>query len=361
MKKVYLKCGMNNNFGDDLFLKIISERYCNKFSIIVTEKKYIKNYNNVKFIYINSKIFRFFDKIGTLLKKRNFLETIFINKSDIILVVGGSIFMENIFTFNYLMKFYNKLENYYIIGCNIGPIYTKKYLNYVKNTVISNSKDVCFRDTKSYEMVSEVNQSRVATDIIFSLNVDKYINNYEKKVIFSIIDFDSKRKQIKNSIDKFNYENNIINIINYYYKNEYKISLSSFCEAEGDIIGINKILEKLSTEVRNCIEIYNYDGNIEYFLNYLSHSEVIVGTRFHANVVGFLLNKKVIPIVYNDKTEALLKDMNFKNYSFNINDKIDNIEIMLAKEYQFPNLKSMITNSKIQFKKIDEVLEVKND
>ena len=45
-------------------------------------------------------------------------------------------------------------------------------------------------------------------------------------------------------------------------------------------------------------------------MNVLADSQVIVGGRFHANILGLLLSKSIIPVLYSDKTLNVLKDMN---------------------------------------------------
>ena len=52
------------------------------------------------------------------------------------------------------------------------------------------------------------------------------------------------------------------------------------------------------------------NGNIEEAMNVLADSQVIVGGRFHANILGLLLSKSIIPVLYSDKTLNVLKDMN---------------------------------------------------
>lgn len=67
----------------------------------------------------------------------------------------------------------------------------------------------------------------------------------------------------------------------------------------------------------------------------IKESEIIVGTRFHSIILGWLFNKPVLPIVYDNKTLQVLKDMNLKNYAsleelekVSIDDLIGNIEIV---------------------------------
>ena len=93
-------------------------------------------------------------------------------------------------------------------------------------------------------------------------------------------------------------------------KKEYEVMLMSFCKMEHDEEEIQNILNKLDEEHRKKVETYCYNGNIEEAMNVLADSQVIVGGRFHANILGLLLRKSIIPVLYSDKTLNVLKDMN---------------------------------------------------
>lgn len=357
MKKIYLKCWFNKNLGDDLFVKIISDRYKNKI-YSRTIVPYKKNFNdNVKLTYINEFMYKVFNKIAFLMKKLNVIESKFIKKSDIILVVGGSIFMESKDK-NRLLEsnWYDKLyKDYYIIGSNIGPVYTKEYINDLKYKVFEKAKLVSLRDKKSYDLVSECKNVQYTCDMVFSLNVDEYKKvESEKKVIISVIDCYKKASQLKN-VNPQNYDELIIDAIYTFNKKGYKVQLMSFCEYEGD-------KECISRLVKKCpdidIECYYYNGNIEDALYNLAKAEIIVGTRFHANILGFLLEKKVIPIAYNDKTINMLDDIKFKGLYIDLNnmpkDKFENLyELNDECSYEINNFKN---DALKHFEKLDDIL-----
>ena len=171
-------------------------------------------------------------------------------------------------------------------------------------------------------------------------------------MVFSVIDL-KKRKNINKYIDS--YENKIIEFIKYFHKNHMKIILMSFCKAEGDEQAIERITNKLNIDV----EKYYYEGNIDEAIEIISTAKIIVGTRFHANILGMCFNKTVIPIAYSNKTLNVLKDMDFKGKildirkigNFNI-DKYNINELIYVKDIALEKEKALE-----QFNELDKVLE----
>ena len=179
MKNVFLKCIYNNNLGDDLFITTLCYRYNNTFYLI-NDKKTEKNLRlkNLKIIKINHFIYRCLRKIDKTINTLNLLDKFILNKCDIIVSIGGSIFMENkTGKVYYPSEWYLKVNKpYYIVGANIGPVYSDKYIEDVRK-VLRNSVDSCLRDEYSYNICKDLSNVRYAPDIIFSLPVKKYINN----------------------------------------------------------------------------------------------------------------------------------------------------------------------------------------
>lgn len=359
MKKVYLKCCLNKNLGDDLFLKVITDRYKEKF-ITISRLKYNNDiYNdNLTIKYIKYSYFRNIDRISRIiLHTNNILEKYYINKCDLIIEVGGSIFMESKKKSRKLPSlWYQRLNRpYYIIGANIGPYYTEEYLEDVEK-ILTKAEDVCLRDKKSVSLC-KISNPRLAPDIIFSLDTSKYIPKTTKKeVIFSVIDCNKKSNQIKTT-NLNNYENKIIEMINFFKNKGYSIKLMSFCKEEGDEIAVNNIYDKLKD--KNKVTKYFYDGNIEEALTVIGQAELIVGTRFHANILGLIMNKTIIPIIYNDKTKNLLDDINFQGKIIDIN----NLNSFKVEDITDNHLNYKINISEHQqqasnhFSKLDKILE----
>lgn len=90
-------------------------------------------------------------------------------------------------------------------------------------------------------------------------------------------------------------------------------------------------------------------------LNILADSSIVVGSRFHANILGLVLGKTIIPLSYSKKTDNALKDI---GYTENIID-IKNIEKWNIEEITEQNLitKYDITEQKKKALKHFEALD----
>lgn len=353
MKKVHLHAVTVINLGDDIFLNMIIKRYPNiKFYLFTNMKEYkdILNYKNCK-VYSNKYLY--------VLKKIFFNFNIFnIKKNFIHISIGGSIFGEIdsklYWAFNKFENDYKGYKKYFILGCNFGPYFTDKYLNLHHDKVFKNATDVCFREKNSYNLFKDLKNVRCRPDIVFSLDTKKYNKISKNKVVFSIIK-PSFRENLK-GLDEV-YKQKIIEIIKYFSKKDYQITLMSFCKLEKDEEFIDEIINDINIKV----DKYFYRGNINEAINEISTSQYIVATRFHAVILGILLGKKVLPIVYSDKTENVLNDLNFESEKVRI-ENIKDFDIKSSfkniKKYN-GNLKKIVKDSEKQFEILDK--ELKSD
>ena len=357
---VDLRIYLVKNLGDDLFLEIISSRYKNtKFIIYPSVKYYIGEINpniiikdnalEVKYNYLCNKFKLYFLNTNRFVSKR----------CDATVIVGGSIFQEskNWHILKKKISLYNNLNpKYYILGCNFGPFKSKKFLSIHKD-IIKNSKDVCFRDMKSYTMFEQLPNVRYASDLVFSLDTKKYNTEQQKKVVISLIDL-SWRNNLSDYLN--HYENKIIEMIIYFINKQYQITLMSFSKFEGDEKAIERVISKLPIEYSDKINKYYYTGNIKSALLEISSSEIVVASRFHANVLGLLFHKTVIPIIYSNKTANLLNDINFKGKKTTI-EEINSFDVNFSdKDLSYKvNIDKEIESSQNQFLRLDDLLKQK--
>lgn len=335
---ILLKAYTKVNLGDDLFLKMIIERYPNTSFILRAPnnyKKIFKNSSNVVildnfFVKKNKLSYRIYNYIlrnfFSKIYKRHIVDNIIkteeelFKKTDAFVSIGGSIFMQSqLLPTYYDIEYYKIVEKYFdktfYLGCNFGPFLTLDFLNSYKR-IFANATDVCFREKKSWELFAELENVRYSTDIVFGLKVQnkpKEINS----VGFSIVG----SGKLCDSID---YEDSYVKIIEFYQKEGYEIYLFSFCKAEGDEVTINKIFEKLNTKER--VNLVFYNGDMEVFLDLYSKVEKVFCGRFHSMILSMLLNQKIYPITYSDKMINILSDIKYQGEFIEVQ-KLNKIEI----------------------------------
>lgn len=357
---VDLRIYLVKNLGDDLFLDIISNRYKNVKFIIYPRVKYYDGEINSNIIikdnYLEMKYNDLCNKLKLYFLNTNRLES---KRCDATVIVGGSIFQEskNWHILKKKLSLYNNLNpKYYILGCNFGPFRSKKFFDIHKD-IIKKSKDVCFRDKKSYIMFKQMPNVRYAADLVFSLDTRKYNTKKQKKVVISLIDL-SWRNKLSEFLN--DYENKIIEIIIYFVNKQYQITLMSFSKFEGDEDAIERVISKLPMELSEKVNKYYYNGNIKSALLEVSSSEIVVASRFHANILGLLFNKTIIPIIYSNKTANLLDDINFKGKKTTV-EEINNFDINFSdRDLSYKvNVDKEIESSQSQFLTLDKLLKNK--
>ena len=246
-RKILLSAYFACNIGDDLFLKILFDRYQNiEWHLLTANRNYnkiFKDYKNVKIIYSYREL-----PFGN--KRKNLFYTInewFLGFGNYLAYVniGGSIFMQSpawrskFDEREYLInKFKSMGKKTFIIGANFGPFKDEEFSNKYKE-LLSRLDDVCFRDNHSYNLFKEMKNIRIAPDIVFSLDY-KPSEKKEKSIGFSIINLEN-RDSLKEYYHDYNEK--IIEIIIKYLNDGYKIKLFSFCENEGDLKVIKYIVE----------------------------------------------------------------------------------------------------------------------
>jgi colanic acid/amylovoran biosynthesis protein len=360
MKKRFLVCAyFAKNIGDDLFLKILFDRYQGiQWELLTANRNYkkiFKGYNNVRIIYTyrNVNIGKFsinpFFKINELFLKYN--------RYDGLINIGGSIFMQSpswkmkIDERWYLLnKFKRKNKKTFIIGANFGPYKDYKFIQEYKE-LFTLYDDICFRDSESFNAFKELNNVRVAPDIVFSLKNSNFTPK-EKKIGFSIINLENRE-----GLCEFqeSYNKRMIELIEKYSEFGYKINLFSFCENEGDLKIINDLKRKIKPVYQKELEIVAYEGNIDEFLNKFKACELIIGTRFHSIILALLFNQSVYPIIYSDKTFNVLKDLGMENDCCYIKD-LENLVINDVVSTAFNNKlknRKVLSEALKQFEKLD--------
>lgn len=214
MKKVFLMAYARKNLGDDIFIKMLLEKYPKiDFFMRIKEKEFLEGL--VK--YKNLKILIGEDTDEELYKMNE-------DEFDAYVYIGGSIFMEGGKVYNLSEKFFdfvNRCKNKNIpfcyISCNYGPYQTKEYFELSKRN-FSICSDICFRDKYSYNLFKDIDNVRYAPDFAFNYKIPQN-EKIENSIGITVINLDIRHdlKHIAQEYHKF-----LINNINYYLKKGYK-------------------------------------------------------------------------------------------------------------------------------------------
>lgn len=341
------------NLGDDLFIKVLKDRYKDSNIDIITRKPELL------------RAFKNDSKINAI----NYSEIIKnIKKYDAFIIIGGSIFQDYGNKKAYLtymlrnlivklFKFNNKPT--FIMGCNIGPINTnigKKIFKYT----FENSEFISVRDNESLRLLESINKVKnynVYPDIVFNLqsNHNEEQEKIKRKLGISVINYSRKIEYKNDYIDK------IVEISNKYLQlnPESTVNLFGFDSGnENDGIVIDEIINRIDCKFKSKINKNMYNGDIDLFLKAFQSCDFIIGTRFHSIILALKYNIDFFPIIYSEKTSNLLKDIKFnldsKKYEDISSLDVDNL-IKNMNEYKFSISKEYIKRSQGHFRKLDQI------
>lgn len=300
MKKVFIMAYARKNLGDDLFIKMLLDKYKEvAFYIKVKQDEFLNKHKQ----YQNLHVLEGEDTAEELYKMN-------VEEYDAYVYIGGSIFMEGGKVYNLTSKFYDfvkrckeKQKPFCYISSNYGPYQTEEYFNLSRKNFKA-CTDICFRDQYSYHLFKDISSVRYAPDFAFSYPLKKQ-EKIKNSIGISVIDLG-----IRNDLEekKNKYVELLIHHIEKYIQLGNTVYIYSFCEYEGDEVTLNKILETFKNN-RKIIGI-RYDGDIDKFLNLYSKMEYMICARFHAMILSTIARQKMFMISYSNKIDYVIEDLN---------------------------------------------------
>ena len=361
MKKVVILYYAKANLGDDVLVKVLCDRYTNPFTTLTTRHiltvSGIPNLSEFRVPYLSYVLTKLYEIV---INKRNYLLGRLLRSNDLLVYVGGSIFMEeeNLPRWRRDRNFFTKLKKpYYIIGANFGPYKTEIFLEYIRE-ILSHAVDVCFRDEYSRKVYDDIKQVRASTDVAFSLDTSKYHVQNKKSVIISII---NARNRFSEK-DAKTYFKQMARLAELLLEKGYEVTLMSFCKHEGDEIAAQEIQSSLPVGAKSKVRTYYYRGKVDEALGLIASSEIVIGARFHATILGLVFNKKVLPVIYSDKTKNILEDMKFDGLTMDMRDPgAFDVENFNPRNLKIFSVKKQATLAKKQFKELDNVLDLRGN
>ena len=321
-KKVLLLGYVRKNIGDDLFIAMLLNRYKElDFLLRVDDEYYYEPFSKYK-------------NCSIIVTRDDILKQ---DMSDIsaCIYVGGSIFIEYERSISYRRAFNKFLKiskesgiPFYYMSSNFGPYNTQDYYDLCEEA-FNFVEGITFRDKSSYNTFKHINGVRYAPDLVFGLGIRKG-RKIKNSVGISLVDLslpvrgeeinklDSKYLlMLKNNIEKFIDEGK-------------EVYLFSFCEHEGDLKTIERLLDIMDDSYQTIINIIDYrgkDGDLYSFVKLYSRMENTICTRFHSLVMSLVFKQKLMVVSYSNKLNNLLDDIGYEFDVVNIDQKIDKLVI----------------------------------
>ncbi len=320
MKKIFLMAYARKNLGDDLFVKMLLDRYpMHQFYMKINDREFLDELDRV---YSNLHILNGMDTDEELYETN-------VNDYDAYIYIGGSIFMEGGKVYNLSEKFYDFVKRckkikkpFCYVSCNYGPYQTQEYFNLSRDN-FSECTDICFRDKYSYELFKDIESVRYAPDFAFTYPITGK-EKIKNSIGISVIDL-SIRNDLKSKEDE--YINMLVKNINKYIELGKKVYLYSFCKHEGDERAISKIMQNF--EKNNNVIPVLYDGNIDKFMDFYSRMEYMICARFHAMILSCIANQKMYVMSYSKKIDNVMEDLKIDSPLVHFDEIDENYEMKL--------------------------------
>lgn len=354
---VYLRGFFYSNLGDDLFIHILAKRYPNiHFTAVINNEHAdsLSSNRNIKLVRLRKSI-RGVNRLISKIFPRANIYRITESRTDISVIIGGSLFQEyenDPQALERLRLLPKGINPVYILGANFGPYTTGEYLD-ASIDYFRKVTDICFRDRASYHLFSHLKTVRYAPDIVLGIeSIAKGGDKKEKVCIISVMDFTGKKHlaPYQKSYGKF-----IHKAVNYYNAHHYKVILASFCKMEGDEVAIERVLE-FDPLLKSKVGVLKYDGsNWKEAVHLISTASVVIATRFHSMVLGVVFGAQTLPIIYNDKCQHFLEDIESSDCGICLSD-LDTYNLEEATYIELERVSELKEKSQEQFAELDKLL-----
>ena len=293
------------------------------------------------------------------------VEDFYSRKADVNVYITGSGFMNAESELETLprkkveeKKYYQRKP--YLLGCNFGPYFHDEYLEMYKELFMDVS-DLCFRDTHSLSMFSNIKQARWAPDIVF--NYDKntieklHCNNYKEYMLISVANLN------KDNDSASGYYHSYLDFVRKIVQHRNKLKLHTvlvgFCNSQKDDETIHEILREIEDNEYNHIYCYP-DVTKDVILSLFKSCDSVLATRYHAMILALLFEKKVCTVCYNEKTVNVIKDIDV-HMPYIMLEELNELlpEQIDSKMYQVDKKKInvLIKTSQSHFRELDKELK----
>lgn len=316
MKRIYVHAYLAGNLGDDLFVQTLCRRYPKIRFYVLADELYKTRFRALRNCVVCSPGDRRVKWINALLKRagiENGILRVLVRCLDGVIHIGGSAFVQHFDDwsafFCYDVYLAEKSRNMYLIGANFGPYTDERYLKRYRR-LFRKYAGICFRDRYSFALFCDIPHVAYAPDVVFQYTKERKPEK-KKKIVVAPIELENRGG--KYSIAKWEkeYIRFHVQVIRALLERGYRISMTAFCESQGDCQMLHKISSALTEQEQKMIYCVSYTTETEPILREFEEAEGVIGSRFHSSILGFANHCRVLSIVYDPKTEHVLEDLGY--------------------------------------------------
>lgn len=316
---ILLDAYYDHNFGDDLFIFIITNRYP------------------------QHKFFSFLD--GCPLSVQKWTNTIpnliVLPKCDVMpssglfdayIMIGGDVIPDGgDYTGSYdrRIKYMSAVKESGGYVAMLGFSLYEKYSDKTRGDIckmVSLADDIVVRDQYSYEYlrtISKASKIRHSTDMAFCMDYIK-TSIVSTKDILGI----SIRKKLTSSDDENSiYINNIASLADAYLKERPK-GIIRFLGLSYGTSNDKQVAVEIANQMtrKDNVEFVNYEGQIDIFIKQIEECSGIIATRFHAMIIALIMQKPFIPVPYEVKVNHLLDQLSYEGVRIPYGEPVENTQ-----------------------------------
>ena len=363
--KVVLFACIEKNIGDDLFVKIVCNRYPNVEFVITSDANY-GSLSNIPNLNFDNKIKKWIwaSNIGQKSAFKSMIGHVLclyyklrMPKYGYAVNIVGNAFKnmsyEGWLQSRWMRERLRLVKEYILISTNFGP-YTDSRWKKDFDTIFSTVTDVCFRDIASFELFKNIPSVRYAPDAVLSLGKQTH-NKGGKTVIISVIDCLMPQRGTRLNESAKCYESLMSKCADFYAKNGFSVVLLN-SNTDQDNDASRRILE--GCKEKEQIRIFSYKGNIEEIMELYSSTQKVIATRLHTIILAWLFDIPVIPVVYDIKVGNILKSYGFTGEKYDI-DGLENVQTEQIdhsfEKYDYKISDDLIKQANEQFEVLDRI------
>lgn len=304
---ILLDAYYDNNFGDDIFVDVITGMF--------------PNYKFYSFLeFYPSEICSRAGKIPNLylLPECNVLLTK--NMFDGYICIGGDIFPDygNFSKRKEYVKSVEQINGFVaFLGFSLFHKYSEETISDIRE-MMANADIIAPRDSFSAKVLQQImpeKEIQVMSDLAFEVIWEKHRERKRKCIGLSV-----RRPNYVIESDYNKYCKEMANIIEKYLCKDTEHKVKLFGLSDGSIKDID-VLDDIKNILinNNRVETFIYQGNRNDIAEQMDACDVIICTRLHAMIACICMEIPFIPVIYEVKMDHILDEIGYKGQIFRFN------------------------------------------